>query len=160
MNTETTKLPLWRNCLENMREEGLNYGSTWTKEYFEEALRAKVGDSDFAFAMMALRQELEEQDGLYLKSEENYARFSVVAAPDHETVASKFDSKVRRYAVRSINLRSATLLNPKAELTEEERKKMEQNLERASVRLVLMSRAASVAKIVAEHAPKLLQKNS
>lgn len=143
-----------------MREAGLEYGQTWPKQFFEEAFRTLVGEPEFAFAMMALRSELEETDGLYLKSEESNSRFSIVAAPDHESVAAKFDTKVRRYAVRSINIRSATLLNPKAELTEEDRKKMEHNLEKASLRLVLMSRAASVQKIVQEHAPKLLQKNT
>lgn len=156
--SEPARLPLWRNALEQLREDGLAYGKTWTVDFFEHHLRCPRTAKEFAFGMMALKQELEREDGYYLKSEEDGARWSIVAAADHETVASTFDTKVRRYAVRAINLRSATLMNPEANLTAEDRRKMERNLERASLRLVLMSRASSVAAVVAEHSPKLLEK--
>lgn len=158
MNEETVKLPLWRNALDKIREAGLTYGKTWQSDFFEKELRCDRDSKEFAFAMMAIRQEVERDDGFYIKSEENGARWSIVAAPDHESVAQTFDTKVRRYAVRSINLRSATLMNPEANLTEDERRKMEHNLEKASLRLILMSRAQSVANVVSEHAPSLLEK--
>lgn len=160
MNKETTTLPLWKNALEEMREAGLDYGQTWTADFFEKHFREKKDTQKFAFEMMALRQELEKDDGFYLKSEESNARWSIVDAPSHEDVAARFDGKVRRFAVRSINLRSATLMNPKAVLTDDERRKMEGNLEKASLRLVLMSRAHSIAEVVKEHEPKLLEKKS
>lgn len=155
---DTTTLPLWKNALDAMREEGLDYGKTWTADYFEKYLREDRHSQAFAFEMMALRHELEKDEGLYLKSEESGARWSIVEAAAHEDVAARFDGKVRRYAVRSINLRSATLMNPKAKLTQDERAKMEGNLERASLRLVLMSRSHSIAEVVKAHEPKLLEK--
>lgn len=158
MKNETVKLPLWKNCLDNMREEQFSYGKTWEAEYFEKALRQPRASKQFAFEMLSLKQEIEREDGMYLKSEENGARYSIIAANAHEDVAARFDRKVRSFAVRSINLRSATLLNPDAKLTDDERRRMEHNLERASLRLVLLSRSESAAKVLREHAPAILDK--
>lgn len=157
---ETTTLPLWKNALAEMRENGLTYGNTWEASFFEKHFRQQRTAKEFAFEMMALRSEIEREDGYYLKSSEDGALWHVVKAAECEAVASNFDRKMRRYAVRSINLRSATLLNPAAELTPAERQQMEASLERASIRLVLIARSQSVADVVSKHAPKLLERKS
>jgi hypothetical protein len=152
------KLPLWRTCLKEMREAGFSYDSTWPTEYFEKALHCARDEVQFAFEMLSLRKEVEIEDGYYIRSEENGKRWIITSAPGHEDIAAGFDTKLRRYAVRSVNLRSATLMNPKAQLSDVERARMEKNLEKASVRLVLLSRSVSIAKDVMKHNPKLLDR--
>lgn len=36
---ELVRLPLWRACAESMLAEGVEYGKTYTAEYFEQHLR-------------------------------------------------------------------------------------------------------------------------
>jgi hypothetical protein len=151
------KLPLWRRALEQMRAAGLDYEKAWPVEFFEKEFRANKDAPSFAFEMMGLRKELEDEDGYYLRSSENGKQFYIVAASAVEDVAQGFEQKLRRFAKRAICLRSSTLTNEKAKLTEDERRRMEQNLERASVRLLLISRQQSIAKAVNETAPNLLQ---
>ena len=154
------ELPLWRSLAKQMIEDGITYGQTWPVEFFESGLRVKRDANEFKFAMMSLRAYIETEEGVYIQSSENGAVWTVPAARSHEDVASRMDNKVRRYSVRSINIRSATLASEKAELTPEERRKMEVNLEHASMRLILMSRAKSFANLAKQHAPKLLEKKS
>jgi hypothetical protein len=158
--TETITLPLWKNCLAAMRDDGIDYGKTWQSEYFEQAFRTPRDTQAFVFEMMSLRNTLEKDDGYYLKQLNNGAEYMIQTAVGHEDEASRFDRKVRTYAVRSVNLRSATLMNPKAELSEPERAKMEKGLEIASTRLVLMARQKNITRILTQHAPKLLEKKT
>ena len=155
---ELIKLPIWKHCLEIMRGAGMTYGNRWRVEFFEEHLRCKRDSAQFAFEMLALKQAIEEEDGYYLQQIENGAAWSIPAAAEHEDVARGFEQKMRRYAVRSIGIRAATLENPAAELTDGERRKMEANLEKASVRLLLISRQKQVQKVVLGKSPKLLKK--
>ncbi len=152
------RLPLWRHALDRMRAGGYSYGSHWKTEFFEQIFRCQRESNQFRFEMMALKQAIEEEDGYYLRSSENGDLWNIPLAFGHEETARSFDQKLRRYAVRSINLRSATLMNPKAELTDSERRKMEHNLEKASVRLLLISRQQSVVNSLKDHSPKLLAK--
>jgi hypothetical protein len=159
-NVEVLRLPLWRACLDEMRETGFTYQSKWPVEFFEERLRVKRDTQEFAFAMVDLRKAIEEEDGYKLKSSENGRVWSIPTGYGHEGVAHTFDNKVRSYMVRSINIRSATLQNPRAALTITERATMEKNLETASKKLVLVSRAVSISRVLEKHQPKLLVKHS
>lgn len=150
------RLPLWRSVAEKLITDGLAYGQRITAAELEEGLKEVRTSPAYAFAVMALRQYIEDETGLYLQSIENGNCFVVPSAPGHEQVAAMMDRKVRRYAVRSVNVRSATLMSPAAELTAQQRATMERNLEHASLRLVLMSRAASFADLAGKHHPKLL----
>jgi hypothetical protein len=150
------RLPLWKSLAEEMVDKGIQYGQTWPVSFFEAGLKQDRNSNEFVFGMLSLRSWLEVEHGYYLRSHENGELWSVPHAAEHETVARTFDHKVRRYAVRSINLRSATLTNPDAKLTDEERERMEESLERASVRLVLISRTVSIARVLKKHAPGML----
>lgn len=154
------RLPLWKACLDEMRETGFTYGASWGAEFFETRLRCANDTDEFCFAMINIRCAIEYDDGYSIKSKraENGLVFFIPSAPGHEEVASAFDQKMRRYLVRAINLRSATLINPQAELTEGERAKMTKNLERDGIRLVLIAREKSVMKCLEKHQPKLLEK--
>lgn len=150
--------PLWKVVAKGIIRDGINYGQEWDAAWFEESLRCDRNSKDFAFSMMSIRGLIEEEAGVYIRERDNGKKYYVPPAPEHEDIATGFDRKVRRFAVRSVNLRSATLMNPQAQLSDSERSKMERNLEHASMRLVLMARAASVGDFVKKNNPKLLEK--
>lgn len=140
---EPIKHPAWRHALEILRREGLTYGLTIKAERLAELLRADVNTPQFQFGMIELRRRIEMDDGYYLACTESGAAWKIIEADSHEDQARTFDTKVRRYAVRSVNLRSATLMNPDADLKPEVRASMERNLEHAATRLALISRRNS-----------------
>lgn len=152
------KLPLWKSCLDKMRSDGMTYCSHWKAEFFEEHLRCNRDTDQFVFEMLELKQEIEEEDGFYFRQIKNGQAFEIPPAAEHEIVAKTFERKLRRYAVRSISIRSATLSNPQAQLTECERKRMDHNLEQASIRLLLLSRQKSIENVLKERKPQLLEK--
>lgn len=156
--SEWIKLPIWKSCLDHLRETGLTYGMKWKSDFFEKELRCARGSDQFAFEMLALKQALEDEDGYYLRQSENGETWEIPPAAEHEDVSQLFERKMRRYAARAITLRNSTLMNQKADLTPAERGRMESNLERASVRLLLLSRQKSIERIVKQNKPKLLDK--
>lgn len=150
-------LPLWKGVLREMIESGLTYGSTYPASYFEKRFKCKRGTGEFIFAMMDLRNALERKHGYYLSSEKDGEMWIVPHGSGHKTVCETFDTKMRRYAARAVHLRAATLDNDKANLTDSERAEMQGDLERASIRLVLISRSTAVHKALKQHAPNLLK---
>ena len=62
---KTLRLPLWRNCLEEMIANGVDHGSLYSAEYFEESLKAKRDTMAFNLGLSEIRKRLEHR-GLYL----------------------------------------------------------------------------------------------
>lgn len=155
-SAELIRLPLWKQALADMRNDGLDYEKSWPVEFFEQRFRTTRDTQQFTFEMLELRQELEREDGYYFRSSENGRLYSIPPAAAHEDIARMFESKMSRYARRSVSLRYATLDNEKADLTDRDRAKLEQGAERASVRLALMSRVKSVERELRKHCPQLL----
>lgn len=141
---QVVTLPLWRTCLEEMKGS-LAFDSVWPAEFFEERFRCKRTDHAFEWEMIALRRHLEEEDGYYLRSENDGASHRIPSAAQHEDVSTGFDRKVKRYAKRSVTLRASVLMNPAAQLNDAERRLMESNMERAAHRLLLLSRSQTIA---------------
>ena len=139
-NNGVIKHPSWKHAISMMREQGITYGSTFETAQISKWLRIEPEDKKFQFAMISIHQQLEVNDGYYLERIENGKAYKIAEAERHEDVAQTFDYKTKRYALRSVNIRSATLGNPEAQLTDGTRKIMEKNLEHASVRLALISR--------------------
>lgn len=156
--SEVITLPIWKHCLGVMKADGMTYGSRWPVEFFEKHLRCGRDAAQFAFEMLALKQNIEDDCGYYLQQIESGKFWVIPQAAEHEGVARGFEHRMRRYAVRSISIRSSTLDNPEAKLSNGERAKMESNLEKASVRLLIMSRQKSVEKVLLKREPKLLAK--
>lgn len=156
-SVQVVVLPLWRATLEDMRKTGLTFGKVWALPYFETWFRCGPGSKSFAFELMALRVELEEKDGYYLRSFNDGKEFRIVLAEEVEDVAHGFENRMMRLAGRSIKLRKRTLNNPQAVLTKDQRKVMEGSLERASIRLVLLHRQNSITALVNNHKPALLK---
>jgi hypothetical protein len=150
--------PLWKAlALDLENDPNFTYGWSCTVEWLEAQLKCKRDTSEFAFAMISLRNYTETEHGYYIASEEGGKRYTVPEPFGHEDVAQRFDRRVRRYAVRSVALRSATLMNDQAKLSDTERQTMETNLEHSATRLVLLSRAKGIADHIKKTAPKLLQ---
>jgi hypothetical protein len=155
--TGQSKHPIWRAVAEEMVQNGIEFGQTWPVDYFEGKLKCHRTDKRFVWEMIDLRHYIEVETGQYIGSSDNGRTYSVPPAFGHEDIASRFDHRVRRFAVRAVNMRSATLMNAKAILTSSERATMEKNLEIASTRLVLLARSTSIAATVKKHAPRLLK---
>lgn len=149
---------MWKNCLEKMRASGFTYGASWSAKFFESELRMSKDTAQFAFEMMALKEAIEKEDGFYLRSSENGLMYDIPTAFGHEDISTRLERGIRRDAVRVINLRSATLANPDATLSQSERCKMEGNLAKAATRLILISRSSAIEKIIRKSSPKLLEK--
>lgn len=65
--TETIRrLPLWRNLLDELLAEGIEYGKKYDAERFEEALSCKRNTMQFGIAVHKIRTALEEK-GFYLQ---------------------------------------------------------------------------------------------
>ena len=138
-DTALVRLPLWKSFLDGLRQRGeLSYGATWDVSVFESAFRCKADDEQFDFQVLAMRQEVEENDGFYLH--QSGSKFYIPTAAEHEDVARVFETKLKRYSRRAVNIRHATLTNETANLTDEERRKMENGHARAAIRLALLCR--------------------
>ena len=145
---EVIKSPAWKHAFEILKAEGLTYGTSVPAARLSELLREPLDSANFQFSAIQLKQLIEVELGLYFGQAEGGREWRVLTADAHEDQAQTFDKKVRRYAVRSVNLRSATLMNPAADLTPEVRAQMETNLERAATRLVLIARSQSAANVL------------
>ncbi len=145
-NQEAARLPLWKSALETLRLDGIGYNTTIQASRLEDLLRCKRDTAEFAFAMIEIRKSIEAEDGFYLAEINGGAAYEIPDAAAHGDVAKSFDKSVRRYAVRAVNLRMATLMNPSADLSPEKRSAMERDLEHSATRLVMLSRQRSVVK--------------
>lgn len=139
-NNETIKHPAWKHALEQMRQRGLAYGVAYSSQELADWMRCDPQSHQFIFGMLEIKHRIEIDDGYYMASRESGKSWKIVEAESHEDVAGTFDGKVRRYALRSVNIRNATLMNPAAQLSDSCRSEMQRNLEHAATRLALISR--------------------
>lgn len=151
-NSNVVKLPLWRSCLEDMRQEGLNYGKTFTVEWIEGKLRSKKDSVQFGIAVSRIRQEL-EKDGYYLNGSGATKNGLYCLQQEAANLATmkRHNRRSRRYVMRQIRLGHGTLENTLASLlTDGERKRIEQGTHRAELQLLFMRRTESVNKALGE----------
>ena len=155
-NIKVERLPLWKNVLKNMRDDGLAYGKVWPASYFEAWLMCEHNSREFDFAMLSIKSQIETEDGYYLQSSNDGNLWSIPSAADHETVCERFDRNVKSFAIRAVLLRDSTLANPTAQLTDQERAKMEKRMEIAGNRLALLNKTATITRAIKKRSPKLL----
>lgn len=156
-STEVLRLPLWRNCLDEMIREGATFGSAWPVRFFEDHFKEKLGSNKFSFAMIALRGAMLEETAYFLRSSESGKLWDIPGEDWHIiTRGPKWASQARRCLAKQIHVVSTTLANPAAKLTEETRKKAEHQLHTASLRLLFFNRPNAVADALKKHAPKVL----
>jgi hypothetical protein len=150
---ETVRLPLWRACLEDMIEDGVNYGKTYAAEFFEEKLRCKRDGMEFGLAMSEIRRELETQ-GKYLSGRGQKGNQFVILPPESNAdvmrgyVASAHDSMRRAVTLGTTTNRE--LMN------DEQRRKHDSICEKAATKLALMGRSRAISSAIRKTNPKLL----
>lgn len=162
-----TQWPLWKAALAKLRSlPNFGYGLTLDLSWFERELSCRRDTSEFAFGLMQIRQLVEYEDGYYIQTQtirddESGTKQEIAQIPcaaDHEVVARGFESRMRTFAARAVDLRVKTLGNRSAidSMTQEERQRMEKSSEIAATRAVLLRREKSITAFVKKHQPKLL----
>lgn len=157
MNTDTEpevlRLPLWKNALEAMREDGIAYGKTYEADWLEKMLKCSREEMKFGLAISEIRREL-EKDGYYLSGRGQKGNQFVVLPPESNAdVMAGYQRAAVDALKRGVILGTNTRLDS---LTDSDRKRHESLLERMATKAVLMQRSGAVAKIIHDTAPKLL----
>jgi len=153
MNNELIKLPLWKNCLDEMRKQGIQYGQTFTAEFFEEHLKVKRDHMQFGLGVSEIRRSL-ERDGFYLSGRGQKGNQFVILPPSSNMdVMRGYAHKASDALARGVILGTNTRLDT---LTPSERRKHESMLERMAIKAVLMARSEQSAKVIRKHNPELL----
>ena len=136
-NMEVLRLPLWKNCYEEMLRDGVDYGRTYTAEYFEEMLKTKRDSMTYGLDVSKIRAALLSH-GFFLSGRgQKGEQFVIVDASANTAVMENFQAQ----AIKA--LRSGVILGTNTRvdvLTDEERRKHESMLERLAIRSALISR--------------------
>lgn len=156
MNDESNgavRLPLWKACLEEMREQGVQFGQVWKSEFFEKRLRRKRTDMQFGLAVSEIRAAL-EHDGFFLSGRgQRGTQFVILPADGNDAVLEQYQRAASKALKRGVILGTNTPLDM---LSEAQRKRHESLLERIAIKAALMNRAVSIGKYVKKHSPSLL----
>ncbi len=152
--SNAVRLPLWKNCAEQMMKDGIDHGNTYTAEYFEERLRCKRDDMRFGLAISEIRRVL-ELNGFYLSGRGLKGNsFIILHACDNQDVMKSYASAAIDALKRGVILGTKTRLDS---LNEEERRRHESILQKLAMRLVLCKHPKKVSDLVAKSAPGLLK---
>lgn len=147
------RLPLWRSCLERMIDEGVEYGKTYTAEFFMEHLKAEPDSMQFGLAISEIRREL-EQKGYYLSGRGGKQTQWVILQPQaHSDVMTHYNRLAMDALKRGVILGTNTKLDL---LEPADRKKHESILEKLAIRTALLSRSKPIYNLVKKEQPKLL----
>lgn len=136
-NTEVLRLPLWKNCYEEMLRNGVDYGLTYSAEFFEERLKSKRDSMEFGLDVSKIRAALLSH-GFFLSGRgQKGEQFVILEASANSSVMENFQSQ----AIKA--LRSGVILGTNTRvdvLNAEERRKHESMLEKLAIRSALISR--------------------
>jgi hypothetical protein len=136
-NMEVVRLPLWKNCYEDMLRDGVDYGATYPAEYFEERLKTKRDSMTFGLDISKIRAALLSH-GFFLSGRgQKGEQFVIVDAAANTAVMENFQHQ----AIKA--LRSGVILGTNTRvdvLTAEERRRHESMLEKLAIRSALISR--------------------
>ena len=148
------RLPLWKNCLDNMIAEGMEHGKAYPAEFFEKELCDKRDTMRFGLAISEIRRQLEKR-GYYLSGRgQNGNSFIILPVENHKFVADSY----QRAASDAINRAATLLVNTRMELLEDtERKILEKKMEKIAWKQAMLSRPGKIVKALGDKAQKLLQ---
>lgn len=150
---ELVRLPLWRACAESMLAEGVEYGKTYTAEYFEQHLRCTREDMKFSLAISEIRKSLECK-GFYLSGRGLKGNSFIILTPEsNRDVMSSYSTAAMDALKRGVILGTNTRIDL---LNTEERRRHESMLQKLAMRLVMMKKPAQFAKAAAKSKPELL----
>lgn len=151
---EVLRLPLWKNALDEMRQQQITYGMSWTAEWFENQLKCNRDDMKFGLGISEIRREL-EKDGFYLSGRgQKGAQFVILMPESNASVMSAYQRAAVDALKRGVILGTNTRLDS---LSDADRRKHESLLQRMATKCVLMQRSAKIAEVLENTAPKLLR---
>ena len=140
---EVVKLPEWKSCYQDILNEGIDYGKTFTAEYFEEKLRCRRDSMQFGLDVSNVRTALLAH-GFYLSGRGGKGEhFVVLEAAANSKVMENYQHAA------AIALRKGVILGTNTRidiLTDDERRKHESMLEKLAVRAALFSRRTPTLK--------------
>lgn len=151
------KLPLWRSCVDVMREQGITYGKIYPTEFFESQLRCLRDSQEFAFAMMhiysALRNLEPERYVLTCRGQEGK---QYIVLPPNDTAEWSGEKFLQAQNVMAECYKVGCSV-PKTLLSDSEQKIHEARLERMGTKLALLNRSKKIYSEVKKIKPKLLE---
>ena len=151
------KLPLWRSCVELMREQGLTYGKIYATEFFESNLRCQRDSQEFQFGMMhiysALRKLEPERYVLTCRGQEGK---QYIVLPPNETAEWSGEKFLQAQGIM-LECYKVGCSVPKSLLNESEQKIHESRLERMGNKLALLNRSKAIFNAVKNIKPKLIE---
>lgn len=156
---QLVRLPLWRNCVDAMLSDGIEYGKTYTAEYFEGQLRCARDEMKFGLAISEIRRQLESK-GFYLSGRGlNGNSFIILQPNDNVDVMRSYSSAALDALKRGVILGTNTRLDA---LSDEEKRRHESVLQKIAMRLVMMKKPMQIAGALKGKAKKeeLLKLNS
>lgn len=147
------RLPLWRDCADRMRKQGLTYGQIFEAEFFEEALSCKRNTMEFLLAISSIRRDL-ESSGFYLSGRGGKGdRFSILPANKNHDQMRSFRAKARDSLRRGTILGTNTRLD---ELNAEDRAKHEKLLEIMGFERAMMQKSGTIKRYLGKKGKKLI----
>ena len=150
---ELVRLPLWRSCAEAMLADGVDYGKTYSAEYFEQKLRCQRDEMAFGLGVSEIRRALECR-GYYLSGRGLKGDSFIILEPNKNIkVLGSYSSYAVDALTRGVILGTNTRLDT---LTVEERRRHESVLQKMAMRLTMIKKTAQVARAIARKDPELL----
>lgn len=147
------RLPLWKTCVDTMLKTGIEFGSVYKAEFFEEQLRCKRTDMKFSLAISQIRRRL-ESEGFYLSGQGLKGDSFVILEPNqNRDVMSSYSSKALDALKRGVILGTNTRMDL---LSAEDRRRHESVLEKIAMRLMLCKKPKTFTDALKE-ANKLVQ---
>jgi hypothetical protein len=154
MTTEVRRLPLWKHCFDEMRKDGIEYGKVFGADFLENHLSETRDSMRFSLDISRIRNAMLEE-GYYLSGEgHNGNAYEIVPAADNHKIMSRKLATAKKETRQAVTLGVNT---PMDTLTESERTRHSQVLERAQIRLALTRNASKIRPILQKTAPNLLK---
>jgi hypothetical protein len=128
----------WTRLLGEMRSEGVTFGTFYAIERLEAALMCKSDDIKFGIAMSHINDVL-MHDGYYLSARDQQGKGYVVVEPERAEIVG--DGRVKRCyreITRAIAIFAGVAHNPTAEITAEDKRRLNAKAEKNAMRLGLM----------------------
>lgn len=152
-NVEVLVLPLWKTCLEDMIQDGIDYGKIYETKWFEDKLRCLRSTMEFGLAISEIRREL-EKEGFYLSGRgQNGNQFIVIPADSNQDILRHYCSLANDCFKRGIILGKRT---KREALSPDKVAQHEAILERMENKFALLKRSEQIKKVVDKHSPKLI----
>jgi hypothetical protein len=140
---EVVKLPEWKSCLQDMLDEGVEYGKSYDAEYFEKRLKQDRMSMRFSLDVSRIRSEL-LRHGYYLSGRGGKGEvFEIVPAADNSGVMEQFQAAAAQALKRGVILGTNTRVDM---LSDAERRRHDSILEKLAIRTALFSRRVPTLK--------------